>query len=439
MKTNLAKSLPAWLAVTAVLVAGLGASSESSSASAGHGACLASAHAACIDNRTIVRNTVASGKATECQITGDGRLSCWGNNSDGQAIAPSGSTFASVALGGYHGCAIKNDNSVVCWGDNHFRQSTVGGGTCSPNYNDSTPTNICPEAAVGPHPVYAIDVSAGKFHTCAIRTSEQVICWGLNVDMEGRPAGQSTPPNGDFIRVSAGGYHTCALAKDTSISCWGGNWDLQTEAPSGTGFKQIAAGRTHTCALRTSGSIVCWGLSTNGRATPPSGTGYKAIAAGYDHTCAIRSNNSIVCWGANNLGQRNAPSGSFSALSVGGNSGIARRTDGVVVGWGDDSEGQATPPTGSAIGGPSVTMGMLRGLGTGRWKVSIYSTSGTKPNIKVQISTARTIPSNTTASTGAVAFASTVSWSGARPTWVRICDSVGRWSAWAPIQPQLAT
>ena len=418
--------------------AALSFGASSASASAGHTACIASSgHTACVVTTTIVKKTIASGKATECQVLGDGALSCWGNNSDGQAVAPKGNTFASVAMGGYHGCAIKTDNTIACWGDNHFRQSTVGGGKCSPSYAESTPNRICPEPATGPFGLHAIDISAGKFHTCAVLTTRIIECWGLNVDMNGNPAGQADPPGGSFSSVSAGGYHTCALATDTSIKCWGASWDHIIDAPSGTGFKQIAAGRTHTCALKNDGSIVCWGLSTNGRATPPAGTGYKALASGYDNTCAIKANNSIVCWGANDSGQLNTPTGSFTAISLGGNSAIAKRSDGVVVGWGDSSDGQTVIPTGSAIGGPSITRAMLRGRGTGRWQVTITSKAGTKTTAKVQISTSATLPANGAPTTSATNFKSTVDWKGARPLWIRIGDSVGRWSTWAPVQPQV--
>jgi len=414
----------------------LAVSSPQAFGSSSHSACLTATTAGCVINRTIIRNTLAASKGTACAVLGDGALNCWGSNSDGQRKAPAGYTFASVAVGGYHACAIKTDNSVVCWGDNHFRQSTVGGGTCTPDPLTSTSSKPCTEPASGPVGISAVDISAGKFHTCALRTDQTITCWGLNVDMDGRPAGQAVAPPGDFTRVSAGGYHTCAIAVNNSIVCWGGNWVGQATPPSGNDFKQVSAGRTHTCALTKSGSITCWGEKTNGRATPPSGTGFIAIAAAYDHTCAIRSNKSIVCWGANTKGQRNAPAGNFTTLAVGGDSGVGRRSDGVIVGWGDNSQGQTAIPVGSSIGGPSVTMSLLLGLGLGKWEVTVNVKAGTKTVTNVQLTSWVAKPDDNAVTTGMTAFATKLKWTGARPRWVRVQDSVGRWSTWAPVQPQ---
>lgn len=420
------------LALTALLFV-----TPPSHAARSHSACVASASTAgCVLNRTIVRNTLAAGKGTACQVVGDGRLSCWGGNSDGQRNAPAGFTYASVTVGGYHACAIKTDNKVVCWGDNHFRQATVGGGTCTPDPVTSTPTNVCTETATGPVSIDAVDISAGKFHTCAVLTDQTLTCWGLNVDMNGKPAGQATPPLGDFKTVSAGGYHTCAVHINGAVVCWGGNWAGQASAPVGN-FKQVSAGRTHTCALKTTGSIVCWGESTNGRTAAPAGTGFIAVAAAYDHTCALRADRSVTCWGANIKGQRNAPAGTMSSLAVGGDSGFARRTDGVVVGWGDNSQGQTAVPPGSKVGGPSVTISTLRGLGGGRWEVSLTARAGSKPILKVQLTSWTAKPADSSVTTGSTAFAAKLGYTGARPRWVRVQDSVGRWSDWTPVQPQV--
>jgi hypothetical protein len=51
-------------------------------------------------------------------------------------------------------------------------------------------------------------VSASGTHTCAIRTSRTVVCWGQNSD------GESSPPSGTFKAIGAGAQHTCAIRTD---------------------------------------------------------------------------------------------------------------------------------------------------------------------------------------------------------------------------------
>src|SRR5881396_936036 len=60
-------------------------------------------------------------------------------------------------------------------------------------------------------------VSAGGYHSCALRTDGTVACWGLN------RYGQATAPAGVFTQLSAGGSHTCGLKSDGTVACWGDN------------------------------------------------------------------------------------------------------------------------------------------------------------------------------------------------------------------------
>ena len=52
-------------------------------------------------------------------------------------------------------------------------------------------------------------------HTCAVRESGEVVCWGYN------DYGQSDAPPGEFRSVSAGVHHSCALRESGEIACWG--------------------------------------------------------------------------------------------------------------------------------------------------------------------------------------------------------------------------
>src|SRR5204863_153395 len=88
-------------------------------------------------------------------------------------------------------------------------------------------------------------VSAGLWHTCALRTDGTVACWGSNVGpgegFSGGYLGQATPPMGTFTQVSAGAWHTCGLRPDGTVACWGNNTQGQATPPAGT-FTRVSAG-----------------------------------------------------------------------------------------------------------------------------------------------------------------------------------------------------
>jgi hypothetical protein len=53
----------------------------------------------------------------------DGTLACWGGNGYGQATPPSGE-FLEVAAGGYFTCGLRTDGRVRCWGDRSLAATT---------------------------------------------------------------------------------------------------------------------------------------------------------------------------------------------------------------------------------------------------------------------------------------------------------------------------
>ena len=67
------------------------------------------------------------------------------------------------------------------------------------------------DADVGPQAV--VVVSVGAEHTCAIRGSGWVICWGLN------GYGQNEVPPGFYRSVSAGETHTCVVHRSGELEC----------------------------------------------------------------------------------------------------------------------------------------------------------------------------------------------------------------------------
>ncbi len=196
----------------------------------------------------------------------------------------------------------------------------------------------------------AVDLAVGHRHSCVVRKTGKVSCWGEN---ELRQLGDGTTDRFAYAEgtssplatpsaLPAGEGFSCALGKDATVQCWGDNVSGQlgdgTVTPRSqpapvTGLAdvtQIAAGNSTACALLKTGEVSCWGLNNIGQtATPPPTdakvpvkvaglTGVASVAASGDanHFCAVLKTGEIRCWGAGGAGNLGNAKNSDSAVPV---------------------------------------------------------------------------------------------------------------------------
>lgn len=239
---------------------------------------------------------------------------------------PQGRTV--VATGAGHSCALRPSGDLECWGDN--RAGQLGDGSTRSRERSGPVRGIRG----------LIDVQAGRAHTCAIDQARQLWCWGDNrhgqLGLGSASMSRSLVPQPSQVRalsgviaLDVGAYHTCALTDRQELFCWGDN--------------------QHGQAGQAQGDII---------PNPSKVSGIdrvKAVATGRAHSCALRSDGVLLCWGANNYGQLGdrAPAGRYrprpvngmgraDAVAAGGDQSCAVHSGGVMC-WGRIPEGEHSP------------------------------------------------------------------------------------------------
>jgi len=334
---------------------------------------------------------VALGRAHTCAVTRTGSVFCWGGNARGElGVGDASATrrtsavpvrgldagVRAIAAGSHHTCALLESGHVRCWGWNAFGQ--LGNG--APDF----------EPVPLPVPVAdltdAVAISAGGVHSCALRRSGALVCWGGNasgqlgdgsrIDRHRPTAVQGLP--GVAVRLDAGDQHSCAALGNGSVHCWGNNEFGQLGDNSridrlqpvpvrgiiGRAVRVATAARA-SCAVNDGGATFCWGAqvlegddgaegSLVARMVPRLGLGVRDIDAGVFHVCVLTDASQVRCFGDNASGQfgnggnrdsfavedaQGTPP-SISAIGVGGDHTCAIGPGGGVLCWGRNNHGQ---------------------------------------------------------------------------------------------------
>lgn len=232
-------------------------------------------------------------------------------------------TFTRISAGQYHTCAVRGDGVVDCWGSNEWGQSNKPQGTF-------------------------VDVSAATWHTCGLRTDGTISCWGA--EDGGRISG--APASGGFTQISVGDWHGCALKSNGDVDCWGIDDNHRTDDLSGLTFTQISSGNWHNCGITQwsptfPNHVWCWG-NGSGWVGLPSTFPLAQVSAGDWHTCGVTTTGTLACFGNNDAnrvsplpGDASTP-GIYQQVSAGNWHSCALRADGTIVCWGSNDDGRVT-------------------------------------------------------------------------------------------------
>lgn len=322
--------------------------------------------------------SISAGAGHTCAILDNDKIKCWGSNYDGElglntSVEEFGSTAGSMAalstvdvgtgitvkqmdLGDYFTCALLSTDDMKCWGSNSSGQL---GQNTSANYG-GTDMNLEDLATVNLATPGVLQVQVGESHSCALLSSGDVKCWGLNT--YGQLGYGDTNPRGGTVgdmaslgtvnlgagktakKLAVGSNHTCVILNDDSVKCWGRSdygqlgYDdtasrggtvgsmaaLTTVNLGGPLAKDLVAGKDRTCAILDTNELKCWGrndfgqlgynsivnkgdtvgsMAALGVVNVGAGRTVKSVAVAVLHTCAILDTNEIKCWGYGSFGQ----------------------------------------------------------------------------------------------------------------------------------------
>ena len=252
--------------------------------------------------------------------------------------------FVEITAGDDHTCALRRSGEIVCWGRDDSGQA-------SPYFGAFR------------------SVVAGGDQTCGLRPSGEAQCWGYDM--------AKSPLSGTFTAVSTRNngslWWACGLRRTGMAECWSGagetSWNDRRDPqpfntmPSGA-FAEIAVGWQQVCGLRPSGIAVCWPSHRSERVPPPAGE-LTGISAGGYYTCGLRPSGAAACWnsglGIAQVAPPSPPSGKFTTIAAGRTHTCGLRYGGEAICWGSDESGQASPPAGeftTIAAGGSHTCGL---------------------------------------------------------------------------------
>ena len=405
---------------------------------------------------------IDAGYHNTCAVKTDGTVWCWGANANAQ-VGDGGAmdqivprqvvglpACVSVAAGDAFSCARDPVGQVYCWGNGQHGglgdgnsgdfDHVQGYATLVPaskaptasvckltNCDDGDPctTDGCTDGGICTHTVasdglacgdgnacqqgvckWAIGVAAGLQHTCALRSTGVVACWGRNLNGQlgngtfGSVSALPTAVQGasDGVQIAAGGNTTCMVQKGGTVLCWGageaclvggsvGDQAKAVAVPGLTNIGVVAVGNTHACAMhKVSGAVYCWGSNSSGEVgddaasfTPvcqpkialgvkPTTVKVGRLALGTGFSVATADIGYAYFWGTNDMKQLTgqwpqsmlAKPAALSQLpwlftTAGKAFGCAVGLDGKPKCWGDNNKGQVTASaTGTVVAQPTL-------------------------------------------------------------------------------------
>ena len=230
---------------------------------------------------------ISSGANHTLALRNNGTLWTWGYNGYGQLGNGTTNHYSSpiqvgsltswkhICSGKYYSAAVKTDGTLWTWG---YNNGNLGNNNVSMHYSSPVQVGALTNWS---------QVVCGYDTTYAYNTNGIVYSWGRNnFGQLGAPStllGNSSSPIQvgsltNWKQVSAGTYHTAAIKKDGTLWAWGSNsngglgngtrinYSSPIQVGSLTNWKQVSINSDtgQSAAIKTDGTLWAWGSNSNG-------------------------------------------------------------------------------------------------------------------------------------------------------------------------------
>jgi hypothetical protein len=151
--------------------------------------------------------SLTAGANFTCGLDSNSKMTCWGDGNDGFNITHSVDAatqvqYQLISAGSRHMCGLgKLDGRLSCWGDDSFGQAST---TMMTTASNST--------------IFFTALALGRAHSCGLQAdTREVVCWGSN------SFSQLNSPSGiQFASIAAGEDYTCGVeVGNLALICWG--------------------------------------------------------------------------------------------------------------------------------------------------------------------------------------------------------------------------
>ncbi len=267
-----------------------------------------------------------------CVLMTDGRVRCWGQNTQGQ-LGTGDRTLSStlrdvvgvrdvreIHAFGDSTCALQRDGTVWCWGGwpNSLGVVQIARETCG---GPTQPCQLTPVALQGLSGITSLEI--GMARAC-VRTREGLTeCWGQESPSTFR-LHRERERLGAASKLRGGGLTRCLVTESGTADCatWGNDRSTPWPLPQAWGAVddiRMDPDGTRLCAkLRQGGDWRCAPVRhdaslTSAEQQEGSFRGSKMLGLVRQGGCALGDDGRVRCWGLNGCNQLGQPSSTHSA------------------------------------------------------------------------------------------------------------------------------